>query len=525
VYHSAYANVAEYLDDDHEGPIPTLYILMRPLNKFVSAQDGVLSFTGTNFNGDNIILSGKVLYLHDIRRFVETLIQEIKNHIQHELLFGLDIVNVNWSPGVVHEEPRNTHVSYSAFDDPHNEFHMHKDAVLRTILTHPNLRGRFHFLDNQNHIVWKAGPCFAYMEVAHEVEMKLFCGTQTTVGEPGRGSELASHLIRNVSGGSLRNVLVMFQFLVMMGTYNKTSHITERDATMIRVPHPEIGRLWMLYLTFIKPLLVVWQLYFNGPSAATRTKHYLFSGPYRPVTSSELSQYLSLHSGRLLGVKISISLWRHVATWFMNHNCARFEEFLTLNAHSVLAYQSGHSKEAHGLYAGDARIPNGIDFHRFLQTMLASGGWQDLVGFPPILLNSMTQRYKQLKGKSRDDAAPPATKTSILESPKDVAAELARTIIPEFYRMQTQTRANDLASFLDAIGLDLQTPPSPLSSTASHQSSILVAHPSRIIALRRFLRDDKASFKDPQQALAVEFMAQGNSSILLIAPTGMPYLS
>src|ERR1700731_1479361 len=100
--------------------MPTLYILMRPLNKFVSAEEGALNFTALNFNGDNIIIKGRVLYLHDIRHFVEVLTREIKAHIETDLLFGLPIVDADWSPGILYDEPRNTKVSYSAFDDPHN---------------------------------------------------------------------------------------------------------------------------------------------------------------------------------------------------------------------------------------------------------------------------------------------------------------------------------------------------------------------------------------------------------------------
>jgi hypothetical protein len=96
------------------------------------------------------------------------------------------------------------------------------------------------------------------MKSCHEVEMKLFSATHTSVGKPARGTEIGTHVIENVTGGTLRNVLIMFQYFCMMGTYNKISHRTEQDVTMIRVPHPEIGRLWMLYITFVRPIVAIW---------------------------------------------------------------------------------------------------------------------------------------------------------------------------------------------------------------------------------------------------------------------------
>ena len=229
----AFQAIASFLDDAQEGPIPSMYLLMRPLNCFATAEEGSLRFTAVDFSGDNIIVAGQVLYLRDIRRFVEILISEIKEHIQKQLFFGLNVVDINWSPGIIHEEPRNLSVRYSCFCDAHNDFAKHKNILLRLVLTHPHLRGHFHYIDAQGRVVWKAASCFEYMQSCHTLEMMLFSGTQTTVGEPARGTEIASHRLENVSGGTLRNVLVMFQYFCMMGTYNKTSHLTERDVNMM----------------------------------------------------------------------------------------------------------------------------------------------------------------------------------------------------------------------------------------------------------------------------------------------------
>ena len=263
-YASAYDVVCPFFDDAREGPIPSMYLVMRYLNNFASVEEGTPRFTALDFSGDNVIIAGQVLYLRDMRYFVETIIDEVKEIFRVHLFFGLDIFDVNWSPGVVHEEPRNRSIGYSCFEEPSNSFRGHRHDLAQAILTHPSLRGRFHFVSREGKIIWKAGPCFAYMATYHEVEMLLFCGTQTSVGEPARGSEIASHLVSNVAGGIIRNLLIMFQYPCMMGTFNKTSHLTEHDLAMMRVPHPEIGRLLMMCLTFIRPIIVVWQTYFSG---------------------------------------------------------------------------------------------------------------------------------------------------------------------------------------------------------------------------------------------------------------------
>ena len=493
---------------------------MRFLNHFSSAEEGTLRFTALDFSGDNVIVAGQVLYLRDICYFVEAIISEVKELFRTQLFFGLDIFDIDWSPGVVHEEPRNRSLGYSCFREPINSFCQHRFDLVQALLTHPSLRGRFHFIGRDRKIMWKAGPCFAYMAACHNLEMLLFCATQTSVGEPARGSEIASHLISNVAGGSIRNVFIMFQYFCMMGTFNKTSHFTERDVTMMRVPHPEVGRLWILYLTFIRPTVVIWQHYFSGQRAAARARDHLFFGPHRPVTSSELSRSLSHHTHRILNIKISISLWRHIVTWFLNHHSVRFREHNSLLSRSALAVQSGHSEGVHALYAADVRLPFGIDFHKFFDTMRTSGVWHTLVGFPhfssPSLLEAMgripheTSSSLSLTTRSMDVSSPAF-------STAEIAEEVKRKILPEILQSVTQSRANDLACLLESVGINVQNSPSRvLAQPVTH-----MMHPSRLFDLRKFLNNDSASFKDPQQALALEFIRGKVPSILIIGPTGM----
>jgi hypothetical protein len=489
-----------------------MYLLMRYLNRFAAAEEGTIHFSALDFSGDNIIVMGQVLYLRDIRYFVEKIIEEVKELLRNRLFFGLDIFDVDWSPGVVHEQPRNRSIGYSCFQDPANSFHNHRFDLLRVMLTHPSVRGRFHFVNKDGKIIWMAGPCFSYMSACHEVEMLLFSGSHTSEGEPARGSEFASNLIGNVSGG-IRNALVLFQYFCRMGTFNKTGY-----ATMMRVPHPEIGRLWMVYLTFVRPVITIWQSRFSGRKAAARARDRLFFGPYRPVTSSELSRSLSFHTKRLLNINIGISLWRHVVTWFLNYHSVRFQAYHTLLSRSALASQSGHGEGVHALYASDSRLPAGIDFHSFFETMRVSGIWHSLLQFSqysqPTLLESMGRIPSHIGSPSH--IFEPRTEGYSSPSTADIAEEVKRQILPDILQAISQSRANDLAHLLDNAGIVPQSPPSQaLTQLVTH-----VMHPSRLHDLRTFLNDTSASFKDPQQALALELIRGREPSILLIGPTG-----
>jgi hypothetical protein len=113
---SAYDTVFPFLDDVREGPIPSMYLVLRFLNCFSLTEGGTRCFTALDFSGNNVIIAGQVLYLRDIRYFVEAIINGVKELLQVDLFFGLDTFNINWSPGMVHDEPRNRSIGYSCFD-------------------------------------------------------------------------------------------------------------------------------------------------------------------------------------------------------------------------------------------------------------------------------------------------------------------------------------------------------------------------------------------------------------------------
>jgi hypothetical protein len=495
--------------------MPSLYLLLRPLNAFSSAAESTLAFTALDFSGTNIFVNGQLLYLQDIKCLIEKIVENAKVQLKR-LLFNIDLVDVDtWDPGLVYEEPRNRRVGHSCFSDPRNLL-QHKETLLEAILTHPDLKGLFHFVDPSSHIAWKAGPCLAYIDDCHKLEMLLFCGTHLSYGEPARGSELASHLINNVTGGSLRNVFVMFQLLCLMGTYGKTGHLMERDIVIMRVPLPEIGRLWLLYLSLVRPVTVVWQQHFRGDKAALRARDRLFLGPNKLVQSDELSDALATLTLKELGIKINISLWRHIVTWFLNHHSVRLESLLSHSDKAALAAQMGHGERTHALYAGDERLPHSIDFHVCYATIRMSASWQRLLGFETTRFSGIPGGLSAVvphhtNGECSAEARPLLTQVT------EIVEQVKASIIPELVRMLSHTRANDLASLLTTFGVD---PQKQAGEPGNEDATRVVPHPSRLRDLRRFLCNDEAFFKTPQQAEAVEIIASKPASLLLIGPTG-----
>ena len=472
-------------------------------------------FTALDFSGQNILVNGHVLHIKDIKMCIETIISELRSIFIQDLFFGLShLIDLDaWLPGIVHEEPRNQRPGYSCFVDPHNHSLSEPSSLLlRTVLDHPTISGRFHFLDQNSTLIWKAAPCLAYLEKCEAVEMLLFTATHMTVGEPPRGTEFASHCIHNIPGGNIRNVFIAFQNFCLMGTFNKS--VAHHGSKIMRVPLPEIGRLWTIYISHVRPLVVAWQRYFKGTPAELRAQNNLFFGLHRPVTSTQLSQALAFHTSRILGIRITISLWRHIATWFLNHHAVKFQEHLAMANRATLATQMGHSEATHALYAADARLPTGIDFHTFFSSMKTSGIWHELLGFEPTLSLSMNSTASECNKGREQGASESQVQLSSSALTPQLAEQISASLIPSVLRLITHTRAGDLASVLDSINIKPQPPTSGTCSPAIDVCPFRLAH------LRRFLGDPKGRFKTQQQAEVTEVLARADPSVMVIGPTG-----
>lgn len=497
---------------------------MRPLNRFAAGEDGPFEFTALDLSGTNVIVNGKVLWLSDIDRMVQAIVKESQEIVCRELCFGLTIGEEGWNPGLVHEEPRQISASYSCFTDPQNSYFTdHKDTLLHAVFTQPTLRGRFYFIDGNGDIVWKPGACLEYLNLCQYLELLLCAGAQLTVGEPARGTELASHLIANVSGGDIRNIFVIFQRLCMMGTYNKTSHLRGHGIKMMRIPHPELGEVWMRYLARVRPFVSVLQRHLHGPAAAVRAKHLLFFGLHRPITSTDISDALSRHTERLLGIKIRIGLWRHLVTYLLNLNGIALANHLASPSRAAQSAQMGHSEKTHRLYAGDSRLPSQIDLHTCIQTMRLSTAWHRLIGYKgPCPFDRVGPQRSLEPCTVASLASQTEALDFVLSDLGDVIVEqLLQKALPEFVRIYSQTRANDLATLIHATGLGRNVNETYHEKDRRSSGSVTqLVHPSRLYYLRQLIADPNASFQDAEEALAVELIAQKAPCVLFITTTG-----
>jgi hypothetical protein len=413
-----------------------MYFLMMQVNEYTSAEDARIRFSSNDLTGKCITLpleaSARCLHLNDIRRFIDTLVDEIKTIILKELFFGYKVVDDidTWLPEIILDEPQNKTPGYSCFNDRRNKKIYRNEELMEIVLN--KLNGRFHYtrrVDQKKIVVWKTAACLEYLHTCQQVEMMLFAATHASVGPPPRGTEAESQLIQNIDGGSSRNIIVLFRHFCSLVTHTKNSHQGLTDVNTIQLPHPKIGRLWMLYLTFVRPLVVALQKNVHGEIAAKRAESYLFFGLYKPIKSKDLSKSFSLHTQRILGTRITLRLWRQIVTWILDFYSAMPnapEPYKPKLA--ALATQMGHSTETHGLYGSDSRLPTGCGFHSFFQSTGVCGYWHKLVYGESELLK----------------IAVPSSSGDVDNQSSSLVLARLNALMPDFERLVTKARINSI---------------------------------------------------------------------------------
>jgi hypothetical protein len=153
--------------------------------------------------------------------------------------------------------------------------------------------------------------------------MELFLVAILTFGEPGRGAELAAHLLSNVPGGSIHNVFVLFNLFSLRGSYNKTSHATHGDKTMVRIPLPSIGHIWVQFLAFLRPIFITLQTHFR-PYMSFNASHFLLAGTNHPVTSADISLLIAAFVKKEWHITLPLSTWRQYMAFMTSCNQSIF---------------------------------------------------------------------------------------------------------------------------------------------------------------------------------------------------------
>jgi hypothetical protein len=239
--------------------MPALYLLKRGLSSFRSAHESLITFNSPDTTGHITIIDSRMLHIDHLREYTLRLEQDVKVRMD-KLLYNNPLFTIP-DDEFIHDDPHSRIPGYGFVNDARNSWN-DKSTVLQYILTDPDRLSEFAYHDEKGEFHWKPGAIHARMIVIYNLQMDLFILMLLSFGAPARGTELLSHLILNIAGGSIRNVFALFNLFTLRGSFNKTSHAILQHHTMVWIPLIPVGRLFICFLVFLHPLYSEWQYVF-----------------------------------------------------------------------------------------------------------------------------------------------------------------------------------------------------------------------------------------------------------------------
>jgi hypothetical protein len=531
---SAFSKVENFFNERSEAILPHLYLLKRGLTSLHSAEESSLFFNAPDLSGTSAIIGDKVLYLSHIgdlhRRASNEIQHEIDDLTFHHPTFTLvDDIQI-------HDNPRERTPGYSFVKDTRNVWN-HRPSLVQHILETPSLFSKYAYKDPSGHISWKPSVVAATMKRIFDLQMKILCTIILSYGEPARGTELASHLLANVSGGSIRNFFVLFNMPILRASFSKTTSILGQDKTICRIPLPAIGRHFIRFLVYLRPLFLKWQEYLR-PSMANNAEYYLFVGLHRPLRSDDICHSLNIYTKKELDISLPLRTFRQFMAFITSCNQEAFEaaEF----QQTATFEQFGHSAEINVQHYGhDSRTPDGMNISRFMATARVSGVFHLLFGHPPELL----ERLEHGKGKIAQivstiskirQRGQPNIPLSAVESIQplpfpssgldlqDVVSALKALILPDIVTTVKNTVAESNASLVELFAPKLTAHTAvPVSLP---QIPAVAPHPYLLAKLRDLYPELPAmsgGFTNVQQGQVTQLLWERKRHVAYISPTGM----
>lgn len=518
----AFEDVERYFEERSEAILPRLYLLKRGLSSLRSAEQSTILFNAPDVSGTSAIIGDKLLKLSDLADLHRRATREIKDEIDkltfHHPLFVLD------EDQFIHDSPRDLSSGYSFTNDPRNSWNQHP-SLLEHILNTPELFAQYGYLDRQGKISWIPAKIAAALEQIYDLQTKIMCNVILSYGEPARGTELASHLLSNVSGGSIRNFFVLMNLPVLRASFSKTTSMQGADKVICRIPYLPLGRQLIRFLVYLRPLYTEWQRFLH-PYMEDNAKQFLFAGLRQPVQSVDISTSLARYLSKEVGAKLTLRSYRQYMAFITGNNQDVFAAAEKV-PHGIYE-QFGHSADVNVQHYGhDSRLPSGMNMPLFVSTARVSAVFHMLFGHSGELLEHLERgKGRALNIISRINAilnrgipAMPLTGTTSAGPSQhlavdDIAAALKAQLIPDLCK-----QFKDLLSESNASAIELFSPNATATSSVDHSFHV---HPFLVAKLRELYPHlgQNVGFRNKEQAIVTQLMYLGQRHVLYVSPTG-----
>lgn len=264
-----------------------------------------------------IYYMGKPVQLARIRGMIQAMTEELQTAVQvmtfHAPVPPIDldqiIDSMAWS-----EAFRRQNYSFIQHPDNPHQIKMEHEFLLQQAQK-PGQQ-RWHLLRKNpttSHLEWVPNQVKQYQSFERRFLRSLMVLMHITGGQPARGPELGSIKVSN-SIYSARNIYVINGRICFLTMYDKARKRRGNTEYIIRCLPPAVGQIIVQYLVYVRPFARVLD---------RRESEYLFGDQQGPWAGEELSRALSQATTKHLGVRLTVSAWRHVAIGIATRHLTR----------------------------------------------------------------------------------------------------------------------------------------------------------------------------------------------------------
>ncbi|KAF7328439.1 C2H2-type domain-containing protein [Mycena sanguinolenta] len=376
----AYEQYKKYLTDAQDTCFAYLFNVAVLLKSIRGDHYAEARFQFTDAGGRELSYQGSLINLDDFRGMHEVLSQEYDRIIAQEVFFGEAIPD--WFTQDIDirslvDDPRNHTAGYCFIDDARNPFTNLAEHYGEWLLSSAERAAEFvNIVDGK--LLWKSAPCFRLLRSCAKARRILITLKIVGVGPSIRATEIARDLLRNLSGGSLRSLMILYHNLVIVGTQDKTSHKTlKKRFTPGAAPLETALRLIrnIVYFRRFESDLI---RFFRGDDEAERCNIYLWPDICANISGSTISDDLGEATKNSLHVEAKILTYRSILTAFTRyhfgarHDMDGDESYDTLSHHS-----SAISNQYYGIDTASLANASIKDVEGCMTTSIK---WQALIG-------------------------------------------------------------------------------------------------------------------------------------------------
>lgn len=171
-------------------------------------------------------------------------------------------------------EPANVTPGYGIFNDKRNDISNHDRTLLTHLVTHPSVRGMFHYVHN-GALVWKRGMVKEFLAAAELAEKYLCAAIHMSYGQPARATEEVPLTLVNSQTGTGRTVHISHEYVVLLFRYHKMNELVRAPTTSLAL---DISDVSTPSADMTKASLVLFHHASRTPLYGTTASYVPFSG-------------------------------------------------------------------------------------------------------------------------------------------------------------------------------------------------------------------------------------------------------